>query len=100
MLNEKQNRLCHCLKKDNINYEYLLHELVNKIQASRVLYINLHVLLHTSTDTNAIDQQVFLTVIQENSNKAYPSMVAHHQVALQYSIISQRIIYSFETDTF
>ena len=57
-------------------------------------------LLHTSADENAIDQQVFLMVIQENSNKTYPSMLDHYRLALEYSIISQKIIHSFEIDTF
>lgn len=39
-------------------------------------------------------------VIQEDSNKTYPLMVAHHQVALDYSIISQKIIHSVEGHTF
>ena len=39
-------------------------------------------------------------VIQENLNRAYPSMVAHDQVSLEYLIISQKIIHSFEIDTF
>ena len=39
-------------------------------------------------------------VTQENSNKTYPLMVAHHQVELNYSIISQKIIHSVEIGTF
>ena len=39
-------------------------------------------------------------VIQEDSNKTYPLMVADHQVALDYSVISQKIIHSVEGHTF
>ena len=70
-----------------MNYEYLLHEVVNKIKESRILYIILLISLHTSSDKNAIDQQVLVMVIQENSNKAYPSIKAHYQGTLEYSII-------------
>ena len=70
-----------------MNYEYLLHEVVNKIKESRILYIILLISLHTSSDKNALDQQVLVMVIQENSNKAYPSIKAHYQGTLEYSII-------------
>ena len=76
-----------------------MHELVNNVKESRVLYIILHILLYTSTDVNAIDQPDFFMAVQENSNKGYPLMVAHHQVALEYSKICQKIIHSFEIDT-
>ena len=36
--------------------------------------------------------------IHDDSNKSYPSMVAHPQI-LEYSIIMHQIIYSFESDT-
>ena len=39
-------------------------------------------------------------VIKENSNKLNPSIVANHQVTLEYSKISQKIIHSFGIDTF
>ena len=45
-----------------------------------------------------IDQQVFIMTILEDSNKSYPSMVAHYQM-FDYSIIMDQIIYSFEIDT-
>ena len=38
--------------------------------------------------------------IHENSNKSYPSMVTLDQMALEYSIISQKIIHSFGIDKF
>ena len=52
------------------------------------------------TDKNAISHQIFVMAIQENPSKAYPSIVAHHQVALEYSTISQKVIHSFETNIF
>ena len=55
------------LKIGNINFGYLLHEFHNEMKENRIFYINLHILLHASTDRNAA-QQVFLIVIQENSN--------------------------------
>ena len=33
---------------------------------------------------------------QEDSDKLYTSVVAYHQVILEYSIINQQIIHSFE----
>ena len=77
-----------------------MHELVHKIKGSITLCTILRILLHTSADKNAINQQIFLMAIQENPNKAYPSIVAHHQVALEYSTISQKVIHSFETNIF
>ena len=87
------------LRIGSINFGYLLHELPNKMKGNMILYINLLILLHASTDRN-VTQQVFLMVIQENSNKLFPSMVAHYEVALEYLIIKQEIIYFFEIDTF
>ena len=52
------------------NYGYSLHEFVNKIKESRLLYIILHILLQTLTDENAIDQQVLFMVIHENSSSS------------------------------
>ena len=46
-----------------------------------------------------INQQVVLMITHEGSNKAYPSMVDHHQVILEYSMIMRQIIHSFEIDT-
>ena len=78
-----------------------MHELVNKIKESRILYVIYQVLLYASTDKNAIDRQDFLMVIQENSNKVYPPMVTQHQKPSEYSIISQKITHSFfEVDKF
>ena len=37
--------------------------------------------------------------MHEDSNKSYPSMVAHHQMILECSIIMNQIIHSFEIDT-
>ena len=34
-----------------------------------------------------------------NSNKAYPLMVAHDQEVLEYSIATQKVIHSFEINT-
>ena len=45
-----------------------------------------------------IDQQVFLVTVFEDSNKSYPSMVAHYQM-FDYLLIMDQIIYSFEIDT-
>ena len=38
-------------------------------------------------------------VIQENSDKSYLLMVFRDQLALEYSVISHKIIHSFEIDT-
>ena len=43
------------LLKESMNYEYLSHELLNKINESRTLYTILHILVQTSTDKNTID---------------------------------------------
>ena len=43
--------------------------------------------------------QVLLSNMHEDSNKLYPSMVARHQMILEYSIIMQQIIHSLEIDT-
>ena len=40
-----------------------------------------------------------MIVIQEDSNKSYPLMVAHHQTILDYSVNNQQIIHPFEIDT-
>ena len=78
-----------------------MHELVNKIKESRILYVIYQVLLYASTDKNAIDRQDFLMVIQENSKKVYPPMGTQHQKASEYSIFSQKITHSFfEVDKF
>ena len=39
-------------------------------------------------------------IVKENSNRSYPSMVAHHQTILGYSINNQKIIHLFEIDTY
>ena len=36
----------------------------------------------------------------ENPNKSYPSIVSYHLMTLEYSIISQQIIYSFDIGIF
>ena len=54
-----------------------MYKLLNKIKERRILYIILHSLLDTSTDENATDLQVFLMVIQENSNISI-SFKAYH----------------------
>ena len=51
-------------------------------------------------DKIANKQQLFLIVIQKDSTKSFPLMVAHYEELLQYSIINQQIIPYFETDTF
>lgn len=38
-------------------------------------------------------------MIQENSNKLYPSMVGQDQTILDYLIRNQQIIHPFDTDT-
>ena len=35
----------------------------------------------------------------QNSNKSYLSLIAYHQIILEYLIIMHQIIHSFETDT-
>ena len=35
----------------------------------------------------------------QNSNKSYPSLIAHHPIILEYLIIMHQIIHSFEIDT-
>ena len=39
-------------------------------------------------------------VVEEDSNKSYPSMEAHHQMVLVYSIINRKITRSVEIDTY
>ena len=39
-------------------------------------------------------------IMQEDSDKSYPLMVAYHQMMFEYSIIMHHIIHSFEIDTF
>ena len=51
-------------------------------------------------DKIANKQQLFLIVIQKDSTKSFPLMVAHYEELLRYSIINQQIIPYFETDTF
>ena len=51
------------------------------------------------TGKSTINYQVLLMVIQEASNKTYPSMIAQHQTILVYSVINNQIIYSFEIGT-
>ena len=41
-----------------------------------------------------------MDIVKENSNRSYPSMVAHHQTILDYSINNQKIIHLFEIDTY
>ena len=47
-----------------------------------------------------ITEQAFPMVIQQDSNKSYPSMVAHHQKILDYSIHNQQMIHPYEIDTY
>ena len=51
-------------------------------------------------DKIAIKQQLFLIVIQKDSTKSFALMVAHYEELLEYSIINQQVIHSFEIDTF
>lgn len=51
-------------------------------------------------DKIAIKQQLFLIVIQKDSNKSFALMVAHYEELLEYSIINQQVIHSFEIDSF
>ena len=39
-------------------------------------------------------------IMQEDSDKSHPLMVAYHQMMFEYSIIMHHIIHSFEIDTF
>ena len=39
-------------------------------------------------------------IMQEDSDKSYPLMVAYRQMMFEYSIIMHHIIHSFEIDTF
>ena len=57
-------------KKAIINHKYLLYELFNKIKESRIFFIILHMLLHTSylylmEENNTFVKQVFLMLIQK-----------------------------------
>ena len=55
-LNGQDQKLVKTGKPDLLcltNYGYLLHELVNKIKESRILYIIVHILLQTLTDGNS-----------------------------------------------
>ena len=38
-------------------------------------------------------------IMHKDSKKSYPSMVAHHQIIFEYSIIMHQKVHSFETDT-
>ena len=51
-------------------------------------------------DKIAIKQQLFLIVIQKDSTKSFALMVAHYEELLEYSIINQQVIHSFEIDSF
>ena len=47
MLNGKQNRQCLSLTKNNVNYyDYILHDLFNKIKWSRTFYIIIRIEHH------------------------------------------------------
>ena len=50
------------------------------------------------TDTNAINYQASVIIIDKDSNKSYPLIVFDHLI-LEYSIIMHQIILSFETYT-
>ena len=52
------------------------------------------------TGKNTITEQVFPMVIQQDSNKSYPSMATHHQTILDYSINNQQMIHPYELDTY
>ena len=41
-----------------------------------------------------------MDIVKEDSSKSYPSMVAHHETILDYSINNQQINHPFETDTY
>ena len=45
-----------------------------------------------------LTSKFFFMIIHEDSKKSYPSVVAYHQMILEYSIIMHQIIHSFETD--
>ena len=60
--------------------------------------VTFHIYL-LQTDKNTIYWQVFLMIMHEDSNKLYPSMVARHQMILEFSIIMHQIMHSLEIDT-
>ena len=82
----------------------LLNEIFNKIKENRILYIILRILRHVLY-LHVINRQKyqllasFFMIMHEDSNKLYPSMVTHHQMILECSIIVNLIIHSFEIDT-
>ena len=41
-----------------------------------------------------------MDIVKEDSSKSYPSMVAHHETILDYSINNQQINHPFEIDTY
>ena len=92
------------LDKKNMNYEYLLNELFNKIKESRILCIIFQI-LRDSSYLFAINRYKIpliskffswqLTKIQINHIAFF---LAHHQI-LKYSRIMHQIIHSFENYT-
>ena len=81
-----------------------MHDLLKKIKSRKAFDVHhpSHFTLHLPIFQKQIKIQLiskFFDSILENSNKSYPSMVAFYLMTLEYSIISQQIIQSFEIVT-
>ena len=75
---------------------------LTKSKKVELIYHSLHFTLHFISichkHQNITNEQILLMKMHEDSNKLYPSIVACHQMILDYSIIMYEITHSFEMD--